>query len=339
MDNDAPQKRYTRFGKIEKAQPVRLSKEMVATLRVVEQMCLCRSSLIVPLAGLYEDGTLRRLQKLRKAKLIEKEQHHGSNISYPDVYKITEAGRAALKAHFPHTDDYVRLWQPKTKRDKLNPEVRGKQRHDFIHSLQISDFIGNLRLGAYEYDFDIGSIGDIERLKQPESNRPLRLTAKAPKHPYNPSCPSWSGYLEPDGLFFITYNDGTKSYFALEAQNYGKVRDNTFESSSVLRKAVGYAWCIKERVFEEEWGITNLNVVFTFAHQEHYNEAKKLLLDLFEGTPFARLFRVHYAPNYRISEKSGSYQAPYPNPSLLTTPMWRPGAAPKAIYVPEEDPT
>ena len=323
--------RKKRYGKCIEHRKVAVTKTSLDVLEAVFSQELVRTNhLYGLLPHRHPSGLLNTLRILHEAGLLEKVGDRPSklttaiNIYDPDIYLLTDEGeRFLMNRRTPVR--YVNTYRP-----------RGDYRIEHLHKLGISDSIANIRNGARATPCTIVGEGAIKQISGLDPHLPLKLPVTVRSN-LSGVWRSWSGDLTPDGLFAIQYEDGRQSFVALEYQNTGAVRANTFlGTSSMRRKYLGYVDAYYNKSFQRHWNIPNLRVLCIFAQDDDYRASLKLGAELFpEGNP---MFLHIHLPKYHETS-SGFLLAPKPFPGLFSAPLTRIGKEPVALYDATEDPS
>lgn len=133
----------------------------------------------------------------------------------------------------------------------------GEANRQFLHSLMSCEALASIELGAR-------AIGAVRFISWPEILAKAPEATQASGAPLRLPVPS-GGFLVPDGVFGIEYQDGdAKAYrfFALEAdRGTMPVLRTRLGQTSYLAKLAAYREIIAQQVHKTHWGVPNLLVL------------------------------------------------------------------------------
>ena len=215
-------------------------------------------------------------------------------------------GEKALLARGLTPPQVTRLY-----RDKSDAPVT-----QFAHAMMICDSLASIEAGVLHTD--VAFIPWMKIVETAPVEKPLKFPIEI-KH----DGMSYSGFLNPDGLFGLRYSDGKTAYFALEAEHYNPIRPTNLKRASTLKKLLGYRDIVRNQVYKHQLGIGNLRVLVVAPNPTRTLHQVELLEELVGKS---HLFLFHPIP---VQEEL--YKAPPPFPELFDAPWMRAGLEPEQI--------
>jgi len=219
------------------------------------------------LGALYHEG--RHIDR-------PKEQWQFAGARYaPAVYELDRAGEAVLRELG----------------EELKPVVHAYGKHQFSHTLMISETLASIELGTRRVSSVRLICGDDIVASAPQVTQAHRNPFALPvsiTHTFaHEKTESAAFDLIPDALFGLAYQeqDGGKSYrfFALEAERENRVAASSLKQTSFLKKVLGYRNIAARETYRTRLGIPNLIVLVVTGSQARIETMKKVVMDVTAG--------------------------------------------------------
>lgn len=276
MDAISDSPRARRFGRRALPPPFQLTTRDLAILAHVARHRFLSSAHLAALDGGSEQNLLRCLRTLFDHSYLDRPHAQLAHVpvtgNRPMVYGLGRRGAQALREHYRQTTEQSD-WTERNKRAGAS----------FIgHTLAVADFMVGLELACR-------SRADVALLRQaaiiaeaPERTR----TAREPLRLVVPGLDSKLGIASviADGLFGLTFPDGTAAYFLLEVDRGSMpVVRSRFNQTSFKRKLKIYweAWKAGRHI--QHFGVKQIRVVTVTENRARLNHMIDAVHEITDG--------------------------------------------------------
>lgn len=210
---DTP-KRLSRRARGRTYKKVQISRRDVEIFKLLSRYRFMRGNYLHALLSGHKETFIVRLGELYRTHYLNRPEqqwnYFNSNYRYA-IYELDDKGKELLGYNAP--------------------EPIAPFRHlynEFAHNLMLCDVLANLEIGAKRAGVTLTSCGDIQI--------PCKVSAQIGNRTHTSTTP-----LIPDAVFYLTYPDGKKLYFALEVDcGTEPVERSNLSQSSYKKKVLQY---------------------------------------------------------------------------------------------------